>query len=615
MNGFAIRPECYEAGTSREWLVANGLGGYASSTAIGANTRAYHGLLVAALSPPTNRWLLLSSIDEEINGISLGNHQYPGAIHPQGFRLLQEFRLDPFPRFTYQAGDLRVEKTVFMVNGENTTIIRYRILGQGKMRLLPLVHCRNFHAATVLPDIMQEPINGGVMLKSSSNFSLLSDRARYVSDEKVYYNFEYDVERRRGLAWRENLFCPGYFNIELEGETSFCIMASFERDTMLDVDEALGRETIRLQNLKAPLPRLAQAADSFVVKRGTEKSIIAGYHWFDDWGRDAMISLPGLLLTTGRYEEAGGVLKAFAAAMKDGVLPNDLGAKSYNTVDASLWFIRAVDKYYDYSGDTELVRLLWPRLQEAVRRYSVQGKDFGMDYDGLISAEPALTWMDARVDGKAVTPRAGKACEINALWYMGLRTMERFSGILGVSWDMDADLSEKVKTSYQHFWNSETGCLFDALDPEDASVRPNQIIAATVPDLLPPLKRRSILEVVTKELLTPYGLRTLSPRDPRYIGRYEGDPRQRDGSYHLGIVWPWLIGPYIDALLSVNDYSMNGRKKALDILQPLADLNMGGINTIPEVFDSDEPHRPGGCMSQAWSVAEVLRVWKEASGK
>jgi predicted glycogen debranching enzyme len=507
-----------------------------------------------------------------------------------------------------------VEKTVFMLYGENTAIIKYRTKGHGQMHLFPLVHCRNFHMASGLPAIEQEPLNGGTLLKSSCSFSLLSDRAEYVPYENIYYNFEYEAERQRGLAWKENLFCPGHFDMEMEGESSFYIMASVERNTAINADEALKRETVRLNNLKAPLPRLAQAADSFVVKRGNENSIIAGYHWFDDWGRDAMISLPGLLLTTGCNERAGRVLKAFAAGMKDGVLPNNLGAGSYNTVDASLWFVRALSKYYDYSGDLELVRLLWPRLREIANRYSISGKDFGMDSDGLISAGAALTWMDARVEGRPVTPRAGKPCEINALWYTGLRTMERFAGMLGQPLEIDADLSKRVLRSYQHFWNSETGCLFDSLDPEDASIRPNQIIAAAVPDLLPPLKRRSIFEVVTRELLTPYGLRTLSPRDPRYIGRFEGDPRQRDGAYHQGTVWAWLIGPYVDALLSINDHSKESKEWAREILLPLAGLDVMGINTIPEVFDGDAPHRPGGCMSQAWSVAEMLRAWEAANG-
>lgn len=608
-----FRPESYEQGISREWLVTNGLGGYASATAIGCNTRAYHGLLVAALQPPVDRWLLLSSLDEEINGISLGNHQYPGAIHPQGFKHLREFWADPMPRFCYQVGKSSIEKTIFMIREENTTIISYKIQnGQGTMRVVPLVHSRNFHAAAKLPQIRQEPRHNGTILQSSTWLSLFSDRARYVPQETVYYNFEYAEEQLRGLAGRENLFSPGYFSLDLSRDTNFAIIASTWRPSVADWKAEKKKEEAHLQSLTAPVPELAKAADAFLVKRGSSWSLIAGYHWFDDWGRDAMIALPGLLLTTGRFKEAKSVLKSFAREMKEGNLPNDLGARTYNTVDASLWFIWAVWSYHHYSGDLEFVRELWPKLLEVVNRYSQPGLDYGRDGDGLIVSGPALTWMDARVDGRPVTPRAGKCCEINALWYSALKRMEMLAESLeehelqGL-----AELGESVRKSYNRFWNSETGCLFDVIDPEDASIRPNQIIAAIVPDLLPLTKRKSILEVVTRDLLTPYGLRTLSPRDPRYIGRYAGGPVQRDGAYHQGSVWPWLLGPYIDALISVNGGSNETRLRALEILRPLRELNAGGINTLPEIFDGDLPQRPGGCIAQAWSVAEVLRAWTE----
>jgi predicted glycogen debranching enzyme len=350
------------------------------------------------------------------------------------------------------------------------------------------------------------------------------------------------------------------------------------------------------------------------VKRGNGRSIIAGYHWFDDWGRDAMISMRGLLLMTGRFDEARSVLETFAGTMEKGLLANDLGACSHNTVDASLWFIQAVFSYFSYTKDKDLVGRLWQRLLQIIERYRGPSSSVHMDTDSLITSGPALTWMDARVDGRPVTPRAGTACEINALWYSSLGAMESLAHVIGRPWD--TDLAEQVKQSYQKFWNSENGCLFDTLKPEDASIRPNQIIAAAVPCLLPDLKRKSVVEVVTRELLTPYGLRTLSPRDPRYCGMYIGGPRQRDEAYHQGTVWPWLIGPYIDALLSVNKHSQESKSKAKEILQPLINMKCMGINTIPELFDGDMPHRPGGCISQAWSVAEVMRAWSEnALGK
>jgi predicted glycogen debranching enzyme len=616
MTDFALRPQSYEEGANREWLLSNGLGGYASATVAGSNTRAYHGLLVAALQPPVDRWLLLSSLDEEIEGVSLANHQYPGVIHPQGFKYLQEFRSDPFPRLCYRIGDARIEKTVFMIRNENTTIISYKIKNwKGMFAIVPLVHSRSFHAASPLPGMSQEPLQTGTILRSrlrpDIRLTLLSDGPVYVPQETIYHNFEYEEERRRGLAWTEDLFSPGRFEIELSGDAAFAIAASTWRTGMPDWRAEQKREKERLEMLLAPLPDLARAADAFLVKRGQGKSIIAGYHWFDDWGRDAMIALPGLLLCTGRFEDARLVLKSFAAAMNDGVLPNDLGARSYNTVDASLWFVRAVGSYFEYSKDLEFVRGVWPRLLEVFRRYSRSGEDFGGDEDGLIVSGPALTWMDARLDGRPVTSRAGKCCEINALWYSALIDMQKLCEALDKSHDPGfAKQAEMVRKSYQRFWNSETGCLFDVIDHEDASIRPNQIIAAGIPDLLPDVMRKSILDVVTRELLTPFGLRTLSPRDPRYAGRYEGDPHRRDGAYHQGTVWPWLMGPYIDALLSVKGRSGPVLEQARELLRPLMTMQAGGINTLPEVFDGDMPQRPGGCISQSWSVAEVLRAWK-----
>ena len=619
MTSFAARPGSYEEGASREWLLANGLGGYASATISGGNTRSYHGLLVAALQPPVNRWLLLSSLDEEIDGQSLANHQYPGTIHPQGFKYLKEFRQDPFPRFCYQIGDCSIEKTVFMIQGENTTIITYKIRnGQGHLRIVPLVHSRGFHAASSLPEMSQEPLAGGTIIRSKArpdvSLFLLSDGPAYQSKEEVYYNFEYEAERRRGLAWSEDLASPGSFEMNLSEDVFFAISASAWRSSMPDWQTEMRREKSRLAGLKAPIPALAMAADSFLAKRDKSLSIIAGYHWFDDWGRDAMIALPGLLLTTGREKEAAMVLRSFAGAMENGVLPNDLGARSYNTVDASLWFVRAVSIYFEHSRDRVFLKEIWPRLLDVFHRYCRPAEDFGAAEDGLIFCGPALTWMDARLEGRPVTPRAGKCCEINALWYSALVDMNRLYLELGKGSrnpnSKFSRLAKKVKDSFQRFWNSETGCLYDVIDPEDASIRPNQIIAAGIKDLLPAVKREAVFEVVTRELLTPFGLRTLAPSDPRYEGRYEGDPGRRDGSYHQGTVWPWLMGPYIDALLAIKGRKKPVLSKAREILRPLLTLPSAGIETIPEVFDGDSPQRPGGCISQAWSVAEVLRAWQ-----
>jgi predicted glycogen debranching enzyme len=464
----------------------------------------------------------------------------------------------------------------------------------------------------------QVPLDGGVAIRSTTrpdvSMSLISDGPAYRSAQDVYYSFEYEEERRRGLAWTEDLYSPGCFEMRISGDAAFAIIASTWRSSMLDWQAEFERERARQSYLKAPIQKLRAASDSFLAKRGNSLSIIAGYHWFDDWGRDAMISLPGLLLTADRTNEAAMVLRSFAAAMKNGVLPNDLGARSYNTVDASLWFVRAVSRYFEHSRDRRFLKEIWPSIMEVFRRYSEPGEDFGSDEDGLISCRPALTWMDARLDGRPVTPRAGKCCEINALWYSALVDMNRFYQELEKGRrDGHPEISsllKRVRESYEMFWNSETGCLYDVIDPEDASIRPNQIIAAGIDGLMPKIKRESVFEVVTRDLLTPFGLRTLSPSDSRYIGRYEGDPRKRDGSYHQGTVWPWLIGPYIDALLSIKGRKRKVLSSAREILNPLVTLQSTGIETIPEVFDGDLPQRPGGCISQAWSVAEVLRAWQ-----
>jgi len=620
-GSFLFRPQSYQEATAREWLISNGLGGYASSTLCGSNTRAYHGLLVAALQPPADRWLMLSFLDEELDGHHLACHQYPGVIHPQGYRYIRQFRQDPFPRICYEMNGTRLEKTVFMIRGENTTIIRYRIRGgQGRLSIAALMHSRSFHAASSLPAFRLKQLEQGVAVGSSSRpeacLTLISDGPKFRADERVYYNFEYEEERRRALAWREDLFSPGRLEMDLSGDAEFAIAACTWRSSMPDWREEMAKEKARLEALHSPLPDLAIAADSFLARRGKSLSIIAGYHWFDDWGRDAMISLPGLLLCTGRTEEAARVLRSFASAMKGGVLPNDLGAGSYNTVDASLWFVRAVAAYFEDSGDRQLLRQLWPGLQEVFHRYSRPGEGFGADEDGLILSGPALSWMDARVDGWPVTGRAGKCCEINALWYSALKDMQKMQKALdggsGSSGGPFSRLARRVKQSYGRFWNSETGCLYDVLDPEDASIRPNQIIAARIDGLLPDVMRQSVLDTVTRELLTSYGLRTLSPRDPRYAGRYEGDTRSRDAAYHQGTVWPWLMGPYIDALLSIKGRSKAVRSQAHELLAPLLSLATGS-GTLPEVFDGSSPHRPGGCISQAWSVAEVLRAWKSIS--
>ncbi|MCQ8903538.1 MAG: amylo-alpha-1,6-glucosidase [Methanothrix sp.] len=603
----------YSDGISREWIVTNGIGGYASSTSIGANTRAYHGLLIASLSPPVDRWLLLSSLDETVNGIELANHQYPGVVHPQGFRYLISFKAEPVPTYLYRVNDVEVAKQIFMIQGENTTVIRYHISGDSHIRIMPLVTSRCFHAVSGRPEMRQEAMERGTLLRSRCDLYLSSDRARYVRDEMWYHNFEYEAERARGLGFVEDLLCPGWFEADVENELDLSITASTgmveANDSMLECE--INRRRMIISLLPEEIRSLAIAADSFLVRRGSGMSIIAGYHWFDDWGRDAMIALPGLLLCTGRFDDARAVLRTFSEHVRDGLVPNDLGAGSYNTVDASLLFIRAVCEYFRFTSDQSFIRELWPVLMNIIECYTTKTPVGHMDSDFLIASSAGATWMDARVDGLCVTPRAGKCVEVNALWYEALRSLEEISGATGMEWRWGG-LAERVRRSFRRFWNP-AGYLYDTVDPYDGSVRPNQVIAVAFSRGLLSLDRtRMVVRNATEELLTPYGLRTLSPRDPAYIGRYEGNPRERDRAYHQGTVWPWLIGPYITAYLRANRYSKRSRMHAISLLRPLLEEQRYGMGTIAEVYDGDPPHRPGGCISQAWSVAEVIRAFLEA---
>ncbi|MDP2217081.1 MAG: amylo-alpha-1,6-glucosidase [Methanolobus sp.] len=648
-------------GTEREWIITNGLGGYASSTVTGMNTRKYHGLLVASLNPPINRRVLLSSLDEEIqvNGKThkLAVHQYPGTVYPEGYRYLHDFSPEPFPACQYLAENIALRKTIMMVHGENTTVIRYDISNphsrSAALRIFPLVNNRNIHGLTKSGDIEfeQNPQKTGTFIRAGqSTLELHSDMA-FIPEAWWYYNLEYKEERSRGYPHQEDNFNPGYFEADIgKGNSSFFISASaavtehLDIESVEDVDQLFESELQR-RNKLIPDPgqdgiflnRLAAAADSFIVSRQStgSKSIIAGYHWFADWGRDAMIAMPGLTLVTGRFDVARDILTTFASSCAKGLIPNlfpDDPAQPpvYNTVDASLWFIHALGKYLDYTGDLDYVRTMWDTIENIIGYYSKGTKyDIRMEEDGLISQGGQLTWMDAKVWSREVTPRKGKACEINALWYNTLMHASSLGDQLGMETSGFLETAELAKSSFEEkFWNEDRSCLYDYIpgpdnsgssgqtDQKDVSVRPNQILAVSLPfTMLSAKLEKSILNVVREELLTPYGLRTLSPSDPGYIGTYRGNTESRDMAYHNGTVWPWLLGPYITAYMKVNGHSKKSRMEMMVLLEPLKEhLAEAGIGTISEVFDGDAPHIPGGCISQAWSVAEILRACVEDIG-
>jgi glycogen debranching enzyme len=489
------------------------------------------------------------------------------------------------------------------------------------LELRPLIAFRDYHATTHENAALRADVDvvpGGLKIapyEGCPPMYLWHPGGRFERTGSWYRNFEYDRERERGLDFREDLFQPFVLTIDLRGGQAISVIASLSPRARTGFSE----------QRESPRPsQLAQAADRFLVKRGAGKTVIAGYHWFTDWGRDTMIALPGLTLATGKPEVAREILLAFAAAVDRGMLPNrfpDVGEQpEYNTVDATLWFFEAVRAYAESTKDFDLIRQRFYGVLADIVAWHERGTRYGIRvrHDGLIAAgEPGvqLTWMDAKVGDWVVTPRMGKPVEIQALWYNALRIMEQFAARLGdpARGAHYRDLAVRVKTAFSAlFWNHDQACLYDVVDGDskDASIRPNQIFAVSLPHkLLEGERARMVVETVRRHLLTPFGLRTLAPSDPAYRGRYEGDVRNRDGAYHQGTVWPWLIGPFLQAYIEVNGRSREACQQAADWLAPLiAFLHEEGCGQLPEVFDGDPPHRPGGAIAQAWSVAEVLRI-------
>ena len=639
----------YEEGIKREWVIGNGLGGYASSTIIGAGTRTYHGLLVATPENSPGRLLLLSSLDEEISIneeiYKLAVHKYPDTISPTGFDYLSEFIRYPFPLWVYQLGDFTINKKVFMIHNSNTTCVLYDITSRREgalLRIFPLVSSRDFNltARSGYLSFFQRAGSSGVSLASSTGFTFsVSSNLQYHPNPVWHYNLEYDTEKKRGLNFQEDNFNPGYFESKLEpGKSRFFIAAStgdISSFTLEQVDKFYTREANR-QNLLALDSRLTEpfalkllkATDAFVVKNrfSGENTVIAGYHWYSDWGRDAMISLPGLLLIPYRFDEAKSTLNNFARYLRRGLIPNTFpafgGEPVYNTVDASLWFIHALDRYFAYTHDFLFLSDIWNTVEDIINNYC-NGTDFGigMDPDCLIRQGPQLTWMDAKVGEWAVTPRAGKACEVNALWYSALKTASYLGTLLGEDISLYETLAAGVASNFENaFWNPEANCLFDLIFQDEAgnqikdpAIRPNQIFAVSLPyTMLSPEKEKAIVDRVERDLLTPFGLRTLSRDHILYKGQYSGDALTRDTAYHNGTVWPWLLGAFVKAYLKTHGYSNRSLEYMRSLLEGFDEhLDTAGIGTISEVFDGDYPHTPGGTIAQAWSVAEILRAYVE----
>jgi predicted glycogen debranching enzyme len=633
------------AGAGKEWLETNGLGGYASSTITGMNTRRYHALLVAALRPPTERIVLLSKLEETLlldgERLEFSTNRYPQAVHPQGYRWLHNFRLDPFPVFTFRFGDVELKKTILMTRGENTVVVRYQLLAPASrsaiLELRPLVAFRDYHSLLHFNEHFNLSLDlepGLIRLappESEPTLLLAHDALRVHAEGVWYRNFEYAEEQARGFDFREDLFNPCSLSFDLSGGETCNLIASTEKHeaheaALMEEQERARRLAINGAHGADDFKRaLYNAAEQFIVRRGSRgSSVIAGYHWFTDWGRDTMISLPGLTLTTRKFSIAREILSAFAEHLSEGMIPNrfpDEGDQpDYNTVDATLWFVHATGEYLRATNDLSFIREhLYSQLVEIIdwhergTRYGIRVTEDGLLRSGTEGVQ--LTWMDAKVGDWVVTPRTGKAVEIQALWYNALLHLEEIAARLK---DQSTaaycrTLAGKTETAFnEKFWNDDDACLFDLLrddDTTDAAIRPNQIFAVSLPHSMLPLERaRSVVNTVRRELLTPYGLRSLSPSHPLYRGRYEGDSLSRDGAYHQGTVWAWLIGPFITAYLKVNDHTPESRAQAQAWLAAFrTHLADAGLNQISEIFDADPPHTPRGCIAQAWSVAELLR--------
>jgi predicted glycogen debranching enzyme len=635
----------FEQALSREWLETNGLGSFACSTLCGANTRRYHSLLTACNKPPVGRVVLLSKLEETLvvgkERSELSTNEYEGAVHPSGYRHLTSFRLDPFPIFTYECGGIRMEKAVFMLYGSDVTVVQYRVLERPvrttvRLQVRPLVAFREYHSTThensaLDASVDQESNLASVALYPGLPRLYFAHDAVKLEDEGYWYrNFLYRMERERGLDYKEDLFSPFALHFSFDEKQEASLIVSTQPQEVRHATGFRRREIARRAAIVADaavqddfVQALTLAADQFVVRRQGGYTVLAGYPWFTDWGRDTMIALPGLTLCTGRSDVAKSILLTFAQYVDRGMLPNHFPDTSeevlFNTVDATLWFFEAVRAYTANTGDYTVVQEPLYDVLNNIIDWHIKGTRYNirMLEDGLLNAgEPGvqLTWMDAKIGDWVVTPRSGKPVEIQALWFNALKTMENFAARFGKVEDQKrfGNISATLQATFNRaFWNENANCLYDVVNgTPDASIRPNQILAVSLHhSMLSPERARLVVDVVERELLTPYGLRTLDRGNPQYRSRFAGDALSRDSAYHQGTVWPWLMGPFISAHMKVHGNSPVTRKRALELLQPLkAHLSNDGLGQISEVFDAEPAHHAGGCFAQAWSVAEVLRT-------
>ena len=640
---------------SVEWLLSNERGSYCSGTLAGCHTRRYHGLLVASLHPPVERYVTLSNVLEKViigsEEFELATFEFADRLHPQGYRYLKWFKQDVGVHFGYDLGAVQVVKSIHLAYDGDIVAVTYDLTGapcEAELSLMPLMALRDFHSLqSSATSLALEEDNSVVTVRGLDPHGpavhMVCREGQFEKGSDWWYSMHYRRESLRGQHDYEDVWVPGGFQVQVQcpGRVTLVAQATggLERPGPLDVDveELVGGLCQRREKLTAQAKAadeserlLVRAADQFVVRRqmsdGKESaSILAGYHWFADWGRDTFIALPGLLLSTGRAEEARQVLSTFGAVVSEGMIPNRFddygGEPHYNSVDASLWYINAAYQYLLTTEDRDtFVGELRPVIAEIIGGYQ-KGTRFNIhaDADGLIVAgdeNTQLTWMDAKCNDVAFTPRSGKAVEINALWYNALCIMAETAEDAKERRSYAAR-GKKVGASFMElFWNIKYEFLNDCVSLDgtiDATLRPNQVFAISLPFSCVDLdKQHAIVHAVRDNLVTPYGLRSLSPRDGRYQGRYGGDQFQRDSAYHQGTVWAYLIGPFVEAFLKAHDYSGSARHMGREMIQPLLDHieENGCTGSVSEIFDGNWPHRPKGCIAQAWSVAELLRVKK-----
>lgn len=639
----------YEAFTNREWLLTNGIGGYASSTLCGANTRRYHGLLVASYNPPTDRSVLVSSIQERIiagdDNIEIATNAFPGTIAPEGYQYIESFERSPLPKVRFQHGAIKLNKTIFMVYGSNTTVVEYENTGSDEidLDLIPLFVYRDYHSlfkASDQFDFYHEIKDQSLKIYPKYGTSPIFcgfTKGNFVAAPAWYHSFQYAKEEYRGLDAEEDAKRLGHIQLQLAPqEKAYLVFTTDEALLRADPADLKSKEVARLsamyEELEDPFLRdLAKSGDQFLVHRKTADSntIIAGYHWFTDWGRDTMIAMRGLTIALGKKEISESIIRTFLQYLDGGMIPNrfpDQGeTPEYNTIDATLWLFVVLYEYYEQFKDLAFIKEVFPRLSEILdahrsgTRYNIHVSPEGLLYGGEDLSQ--LTWMDAKVGDFVVTPRQGCPVEINALWFNALHIYTTFGELLGENIDLEKQQAKDFAKVFRKYFVNEMGYLNDVVIPEtyiDSTIRPNQIYAISLP--FSPITQKAaqaVLKVVESHLYTDLGLRSLSPEHEDFKPIYAGDQWHRDGAYHQGTVWAFLWGEYAMAYLKANKFS----KKAIAAIQQKAArlqqhfYEEGCLMGIAEIFDGEQPEAGRGCIQQAWSIGMLIKVFQEINQK